>query len=85
MRQRLEISGQIEPRLTLKGLRHTVATILREMGHDDRTIADYLGQKTLAMAQHYARRADTTRKMPTVVAYLALEMNRRGTKVVKPK
>ena len=48
--------------LTLKGLRHTVATILAEMGFDDRTIADMLGQKTLAMAQHYSNRANRSKK-----------------------
>jgi integrase len=34
----------------LYGLRHTVAVILRECGHDERTIADALGQKTIEMA-----------------------------------
>lgn len=46
----------------LKGLRHTVATTLREMGKDYATIADILGQKTEAMAKHYSRRADTSRR-----------------------
>lgn len=39
-------AGAASPGLTLKGLRHTVATILAEMGMDDRTIADMLGQRT---------------------------------------
>jgi hypothetical protein len=41
----LEKEGRIGPGLTLYGLRHTVAVILREAGHDERTIADALGQK----------------------------------------
>ena len=50
---RLEKAGQIEPGLTLYGLRHTVAVILRECGFDERTIAD-----PVEMARHYARGAD---------------------------
>ncbi|MBE0705523.1 MAG: tyrosine-type recombinase/integrase [Afipia sp.] len=46
VRQRLLDAGAASPGLTLKGLRHTVATILAEMGMDDRTIADMLGQRT---------------------------------------
>ena len=42
---RLEKAGLISPGLTLYGLRHTVAVILREAGCDERTIADALGQK----------------------------------------
>lgn len=58
LRAKLLESGGVSPGLTLKGLRHTVATILAEMGMDDRTIADMLGQRTLAMAQLYSRRAN---------------------------
>ena len=70
--------------LTLKGLRHTVASILAEMGYDDRTIADMLGQKTLAMAQHYSRRANRSRKMTAVVEKFDAEVNRRRTETGKP-
>jgi integrase len=83
VRQRLENAGQVNSNFTLKGLRHTVATILKEMGCDDCTIADYLGQKTIAMAQHYSRRADTFRKMTPVVASFYEEVNRQRTTVVK--
>ena len=72
------------PGLTLKGLRHTVATILREMGKDARTIADMLGQKTEAMARHYSRRADMSRKNSATIAEFDAEVNRRRTNVVKP-
>lgn len=41
----LENEGLIEKGLTLKGLRHTVATTLREAGLDERRIADLLGRK----------------------------------------
>jgi integrase len=78
IRARLEAARKVAPGLTLKGLRHTVATILAEMGCDDRTIADMLGQKTLAMAQHYSRRADRSRKMTSVVANFDAEVNRRS-------
>jgi integrase len=84
IRKRLEQQRLIEPGLTHKGLRHTVATILAEMGNDERTIADMLGQKTIEMARHYSRRADRTRKLTTVVTKLDVELKRRRTKVVKP-
>jgi integrase len=84
LRLRLEEEGQIGPGLTLYGLRHTVAVILRECGFDERTIADALGQKTIEMARHYARGADLKAKMRGVVAAFDREMNERRTKVVKP-
>jgi len=80
----LERQGQIGPDLTLYGLRHTVAVILREAGADERTIADALGQKSVEMARHYARGADLKRKMRGVVANFDREVNRRRTKIVKP-
>lgn len=49
--------GAVEADLTLKGLRHTMATILREAGTDLRRIADLLGQKTESMASWYSRDA----------------------------
>jgi len=80
----LERGGFIGPGLTLYGLRHTVAVILREMDYDERTIADALGQKTIEMARHYAKGADLTRKMRGVVKNFDAELARRRTKVVKP-
>ena len=84
VRLNLEISGSVGPGLTLYGLRHTVAVILRELGYDERTIADALGQKTIEMARHYARGADLKPKMRGVVASLDAELDKRRTKSVKP-
>jgi integrase len=84
MRIKLEKQGAIGPGLTLYGLRHTVAVILREAGHDERTIADALGQRTIEMARHYAKAADLRPKMRGVVASFDAELNRRRTKAVKP-
>jgi integrase len=84
VRINLEREGAIGPGLTLYGLRHTVAVILREAGHDERTIADALGQKTIEMARHYAKGADLRGKMRGVVASFDAELNRRRTKAVKP-
>lgn len=84
IRKKLEASTTIAPGLTFKGLRHTVATILAEMGYDERTIADMLGQKTIEMARHYSRRADRTQKLTAVITKFDAELNRRRTKVVKP-
>lgn len=84
LKGKLEKAGTIQPGLTLKGLRHTVGTILAELGYDDRTIADMLGHETTAMARHYSKRADRTKKMDGVVTSFEAEVNRRKTKSVKP-
>jgi len=80
----LEAEGKVRPGLTLKGLRHTVATILSEMGHDPETIRIMLGQKTDAMARHYSRRADHTSRMSATIKDFDAELDRRRTKNVKP-
>jgi integrase len=84
VRMLLEQRGAVGKGLTLYGLRHTVAVILREAGHDERTIADALGQKTIEMARHYAKRADLVPKMRGVVKSFDTELNKRRTKAVKP-
>ena len=78
------MANEVGSGLTLKGLRHTVATILAEYGYDERTIADMLGQKTIEMARHYSRRADRTRKLTAVIENFDAEVNLRRTKIVKP-
>ena len=65
-RQRLENEGKVGMGLTIHGLRHTVATTLREEGFEPRMIADALGQKTVAMAEHYSKKADLKKKMEGV-------------------
>ncbi|MBB4375630.1 integrase [Bradyrhizobium sp. SBR1B] len=84
IRMKLEKAGQVGPALTLYGLRKTVAVILREIGYDERTIADALGQKTVEMARHYAKGADLRPKMRGVVRAFEDELNKRKTKTVKP-
>jgi integrase len=82
--RKLLSEGRIDRGLTLYGLRHTIAVILRECGFDERTIADALGQKTIEMARLYARGADLRPKMRSVAAAFDREVNERRTKVVKP-
>ncbi|NBN76847.1 tyrosine-type recombinase/integrase [Microvirga tunisiensis] len=84
LRSDLEAAGRVQPHLTLYGLRHTVATILREAGLDERAIADALGQKTEAMARHYAKAANLRRKMGGVAEKFETEVNNRRTGSVKP-
>jgi hypothetical protein len=81
VRLKLEAEQQVNTGLTLYGLRHTVAVILRELGYDERTIADALGQKTIEMARLYARGADLTKKMTGVAKKFGREVNRRRTKL----
>ncbi|ODA67098.1 Phage integrase family protein [Methyloligella halotolerans] len=83
-RGRLEKAGLVAPGLTFHGLRHTYGTILAEEGFDDRTIADALGHSTEAMARHYSRDADRTRKMAGVVKRFDRAENKRRARAVKP-
>jgi integrase len=85
MRLKLEREGRVRPGLTLYGLRHTVAVILREIGFDERTIADALGQKTVEMARHYAQGADLAPKMRSVAQSFGAELNKCKTKIAKPR
>lgn len=84
LKKKLQASGAVQPGLTLKGLRHTVGSILAELGYDDRTIADMLGQETEVMGRLYSKRANRTQKMGAVVTSFEAELNRRKTKTVKP-
>ena len=80
---KLEAEEASEPGLTLKGLRHTVATTLREAGLEERQIADLLGQKTPSMARHYSRSANLAEKNRKTLEIFELE-NERRTELVKP-
>jgi hypothetical protein len=71
----LENDGAIGPGLTLYGLRHTVAVILREAGHDDNARSKWRA----------ITGADLRGKIRDVVASFDAELNRRRTKVVKPE
>lgn len=62
-----------------------VAVILREMGYDDRAIADALGQSDPKMALHYAKGADLRNKMRGVVDQFDVELDKRRTKTVNPE
>lgn len=83
LKRKLEQAKTVAPGLTMKGLRHTVATTLREAGKDEREIADLLGQATTSMAGHYSRSADLAAKNLTTVRALD-EANERRTEIVKP-
>lgn len=85
LRGRLEAAGKVGPDLTLYGLGHTVAVILRELGYADHAIADVLGQEEPRMALRYAKGADLRRNNAATAASFEAELNRRGTKSAKPK
>jgi integrase len=74
--------GNLARDLTLKGLRHMVATILRELGYTPRQIADLLGQKTDSMPLWYSRDANMIGRNTEAVAALDAEIEKR-TEVVK--
>lgn len=77
LRGRLEQEGKIEKGLTLKGLRHTHASILGEMGMDDRTIGDALAQASEGMARWYSRDADRRKKLEDVTRQYDIEERKR--------
>jgi integrase len=77
--RRLEREGRVGQGLTFHGLRHSVATILRELGYDNATIADALGQSSPGMAMHYSKEADLQKKMTGVVKRLDRRMNKSRT------
>jgi len=66
LRAKLEAQGSIEEGLTIHGLRHTVATMLREAGVSKELRADFLGHSS-TMADWYSRDADMSEKMRDVV------------------
>jgi integrase len=57
-KNKLEADGRIGAHLTIHGLRHTVGNMLAESDASLDDIRRALGQKTLAMAQHYSERAE---------------------------
>lgn len=77
------VKGYLSGDLTLKGLRHTMATLLHEAGTDLRRIADLLGQKTESMANWYSRDAQLAERNRETIAVYEREIERR-TLTVKP-
>ncbi|TWA88813.1 phage integrase family protein [Azospirillum brasilense] len=57
----------VRPGLTFQGLRHTAATLLAEAGCDVKDIQAITGHKTVAMAEHYARRANLRKRAVAAV------------------
>ncbi|MDJ0994461.1 MAG: tyrosine-type recombinase/integrase [Dinoroseobacter sp.] len=83
LKRKLEGSGVIGTGLTPKGLRHTMATWLREAGLDERDISDLLAQKSKVMGLHYSRDASLARKNKKSIAVWEKE-NERRSRAVKP-
>lgn len=83
LKKKLETEGLVGSGLTMKGLRHTMATTLREIGMDERAISDLLAQKSPAMGLHYSRNANLAKKNAGTIDIWEKE-NERRSKVVKP-
>ncbi len=64
----LERAGKVEAGLTFHGLRHTCGTLLIEAGFDIDSVRRWLGQRTLSMAIHYTKTADTSEKLRALMA-----------------
>jgi len=76
--------GLIGEGLTLKGLRHSHATLLGEQGENDRTIADALGDESESMGRHYSRDASVKKKMEKVVVAFNKNESKKLKNFVKP-
>jgi len=83
LKRKLQENSEIGAGLTAKGLRHTMATWLREAGQDERNISDLLAQKSKVMGLHYSKDASLARKNRLTMAVWE-EENERRSKVVKP-
>ncbi|WP_298354592.1 tyrosine-type recombinase/integrase [Rhodoblastus sp.] len=75
---RLEERGLVGEGLTMHGLRHSFGTRAREAGGDLDTIRRLLGQRTLAMAQHYCETADPSEQTAKIVARIDMLGNKKG-------
>jgi integrase len=73
--RRLESKGKVGAGLTFHGLRHTLGSWLAESGAETRTIRDFLGHETEAMALHYSRRADSRKRVTAAVRQLEQKRN----------
>ena len=80
LKTRMENARPLLPGLTLKDLRHTVATMLRKASMAPRAIADLHGQKTESMEIHYSRSADLTNRSRGTLAAQETE-NKNGQKL----
>ncbi|MBP2310156.1 tyrosine-type recombinase/integrase [Azospirillum melinis] len=60
----------VRPGLTFHGLRHTAATLLAEAGCDTKDIMAITGHKTVAMAEHYARRANLKKRATAAIGLM---------------
>lgn len=82
-KKKLETENLVGVGLTMKGLRHTMATTLREAGLDERDISDLLAQKSPAMGLHYSRNANLAKKNAGTINIWEKEVE-RNREVVKP-
>lgn len=80
LRRKLEKAGKVAPGLTPKGLRHTMATWLREAGQDEREISDLLAQDSKVMGLHYSKNAALARKNRKTMQVWEGEYERRAAK-----
>ncbi len=67
--KKLEAEGLVRPGLTFHGLRHTVATVLKEDGFSDEDIAAWLTHSP-EMARHYSRDASKKERRKAIVKRL---------------
>lgn len=80
LRRKLEKAEKVASGLTPKGLRHTMATWLREAGQDEREISDLLAQDSKVMGLHYSKNAALARKNRKTMQVWEGEYERRAQK-----
>ncbi|MFD0388263.1 tyrosine-type recombinase/integrase [Tistrella bauzanensis] len=62
LRDKLQAEGKIRPGLTFHGARHTAATMLADVGCDERDIMAVTGHKSTAALRKYIEQADRRRR-----------------------
>jgi integrase len=81
--RKLEANGLVGSGLTFHGLRTTAATVLADLGCDDRDIAAVTGHRSPNMVRRYTEAADRKRRAKGAIIRLE-RANRKRTKNGKP-
>lgn len=88
---KLHKTGKIGAGCTLKGLNHTLGTALAERGVEMRAARDAMQKKSMVMAEHYSRRANTRHNAKKALGELdqwlkfGASLENSGRKVGKPR
>jgi integrase len=84
LRDTLHQQGLVGKNIAPHGLRHSIGARVRELGHDERMVADILTQETTEMGRHYSKSARIADRVSSVMKQLEDDEFRR-IQSVKPE